>query len=85
MDRTGGWEDGDAQKKWVGARFAASMWIHTKAVVRNGQNHMQNFGIFNLKSILKAANWVCDVAHDDRVWVSEQTIALQEAKASEAL
>ena len=39
MDRMGGWEEED----WVGSRFAASMWICTKAVLRNGQNDMQNY------------------------------------------
>ena len=30
MARHGGWKDGDEQKKWVGARFAASMRIYTQ-------------------------------------------------------
>ena len=59
--------------------------IHIVAVVCNGQSHTQNFGIFKLRSILKAVQWVCDDALDDHVWVFEVTIALQEAKVLEAL
>ena len=68
MDRIGGWEEGGEQENWVGARFAASIWIHTKAAVCNGESH----------SVLEEVNWVCDDARDDHVWVSEQTIALHE-------
>ena len=46
---------------------------------------MQNYRIFKLRSIMEAVNWVCDDALDEHVWVSEQTITLQEATALEAL
>ena len=46
---------------------------------------MQIVRIYNLRSILEAVNWVCDDALDDRVWVSEITIALQEANILEPL
>ena len=37
MDRIGGWEEEEGeQENWVGARFAASIWIYTIAVVCNG-------------------------------------------------
>ena len=85
MERIGGWEEEGEQENWVGARFAASIWIYTKAVVCNGQGHMQNLRIFKLRSILEAFNGVRDDALDDHVWVSEQTTALQEAKILEAL
>ena len=33
MDRIGGWEEAEGeQENWAGARFAASIWIYTKAV-----------------------------------------------------
>ena len=49
MDRIGGWEEEEGeQENWVGARFAASIWIYTKAVVCNGQSHMQNFRTFKI-------------------------------------
>ena len=44
MDKTEGWEEEEGkQENWVGPIFAASMWIFRKAVVCNGQNHMQNY------------------------------------------
>ena len=60
MDKVGGWEDEEGeQENWLGPRLAASMWIYTKAVVCNGQKHMQNLRIFKLRSIMEAINWVC--------------------------
>ena len=86
MDRIRGWEEEQGeQDTWVGPRFAASMWVHTKAAACNGQNHMQNYRISKLRSIMEAVNWVCDDALDEHVWVSEQTISLQKAKVLEAL
>ena len=35
MDRVGDWEEGDEKENSKGVRFAASMWICTKAVVCN--------------------------------------------------
>ena len=77
-------EEGE-QEKWMGPRFAANIWIYTKAVVCDGQSHKKNFRIFKLRSILEAVNWVCDGALDDHLWLSEQTTVLQEAKVLEAL
>ena len=34
---------------------------------------------------MEVVKWVCDDAFDEQVWVSEQTITLQEAKVLEAL
>ena len=34
---------------------------------------------------MDAVNWVCDDAVDEHVWVSKQTISLQEAEVLEAL
>ena len=55
------------------------MWICTKAVLCNKQNNMQNYKLFNFRSIMEAVNWVCDDATDEHVWVSELTISCQEA------
>ena len=86
MDRVGGWEEEDGeQENWVGPRFAASMWIYTKAVMCNVQNHMQNFRIFKLSSIKEAVNGMCDDAFDEHVWVSEGTISLHKTKVLEVL
>ena len=43
MGKIGGWEEEESeQNNRVGPRIAVSLWICTKGVVRNGQNHMQN-------------------------------------------
>ena len=81
MDRMGGWEE----ENWVGSRFAASMWICTKAVKCDGQNHMQTYRLFKVRSFLEAVNWVCDDALDEHVWVSELATSCQEAKVLDAL
>ena len=44
MGKIGGWEEEESeQNNMVGPRIAASMWIYTKGVMRNGQNHMRNY------------------------------------------
>ena len=87
MDIIGGWEEeeGEQDNWWVRDVQRACGGIYTKAVVCNGQNHMQNFRIHELRSIVEAVNWLCDDALDEHVWVSEQAISLQEAKFLEAL
>ena len=69
----------------MGSRFAACMWIHTEAMICNGQNNMQDYRLQKFRSIMEAVNLVCDDALDDHVWVSELTISCQEAKVLEAL
>ena len=81
MDKVGGWEE----EYWVGSRFAACMWIFTKAVICNAQNHMQNYRLLEFKSIMEAENWVCDDALGRHMCVSELTISCEEAKVLEAL
>ena len=56
-------------------RLGRGMWICTKTVICNGQNHMQNSRLFKFKSIIEAVKWVCDDALDEHVWVSELTIS----------
>ena len=70
---------GDEQKNWVGARFAAGIWIYTKAVVCEGQRHMQTFKIFKLRFFCKLSTWLVTMSWTI-ICVSEMTIALQEAK-----
>ena len=85
MDRTGGWEEEEGeQEHWVGPRVA-SMWVYTKAVVCNRQNHMHNYKIFKIKSVMEVVNWVCGDALDEHVCVVEKTISLQAAEVLEAL
>ena len=46
----------------------------------NGQNHIQYYRLLKFRSIIEAANWVCDDALDGHMRVSELTISCQEAK-----
>ena len=85
MDRIGGWEEGDEQDNWVGARFAASIWIFTTYVVCNGHRNMQAFRVNKMKSIVEAVKLVCDDIFEDHERVSEVSLSLQEAQVSEAL
>ena len=55
-----------------------------KLLYAMGKNHMQNYRIFKSRSTMEAVNWECDDALGEHVWVTEQTISLQEAKALEA-
>ena len=43
---------------------------------------MQGFRVNKVNSIMEAVNWVCDDARDNHEWVSEFSMALQEAKSS---
>ena len=54
------------RRKLVGPRFAACMWIYTKAVLCDGQ-----------ESTMESVIWVCKVALEDHGWVSELTISVR--------
>ena len=58
MDRVGGWRFGHEKGSQIGTIFAACMWVHTKAVICNGQRHMETFRINKRNSITEAASWV---------------------------
>ena len=67
------WIDGDEGSQ-IGARYAASMWIFTKAVIY-GQKHMEAFWHCEMNSIMEAINWVCACSQDDHDWISEFSLA----------
>ena len=71
MDQIDGWED---EEKWVGANFAARMWIYTKAVLCDGQEYTQD----NLRRsrLLSSVNWVCEEAFEEHGWLSELTMSM---------
>ena len=56
LDKFGEWEEGNEREDQIGARFGASMWIHTKAVVCTGLRHMENFMMNKMNSITEAVN-----------------------------
>ena len=76
MDKIEGWEEEDG----VGSRFAACMWIHSKAVICDRHENTQEYLMQEIRSIMEDAIWVCDDALDDHVWVSELTISCLETK-----
>ena len=85
VDRIGRWEEGNAREDLVGARFAASMWICTKAVVCYGQRHMNTFTINKMNSIIEAISWVCAGILEGHDWISEFSLSMQESNILETL
>ena len=47
--------------------LAASLWIYTKAVIWNGQEHMDVFRNQLMYSVMEAVNWVCTMSAKMRV------------------
>ena len=82
MDKVDGWED---EQKWVGSKFAACMWIYTKAVLCDGQASTQDDWWRRLFSIMESVNWVCEEACEEHEWVSELTVFMQEEEILVAL
>ena len=78
MCRIGGCNEADDEGSQIGAIFAASMWIYTKAVACNGQQHLANFRINTMSSIMEAVSWVCIYFQEDHDWISEFSLSLQE-------
>ena len=75
MDEIQGWEEEETYG-W-GSRFAACMWIYTKAVLCDGQESTQEYLRRRLISIMEGVNWVCKNALEEHEWVSETTICIQ--------
>ena len=61
--------------------------VHKKLWCAHGQNHMQHFRIFTLRSIMEVTTGCATTMPltSTYVWVSKQTISLQEAKVLEVL
>ena len=60
LDRVGGWIDGDEEGSQIEARFAASLWIYTKAVIlqwTKAHGNLQHQ--FKLTRLWKQSEWVC--------------------------
>ena len=53
MDNIEGWEE---EEQWVSSRFAACMWIYTKAVIYNGQGNMQEYLVQGFRSVMEGVN-----------------------------
>ena len=55
-------------------RYAACMWIYTKAVLCDGQETTQEYLRRRLLFIMESGNWV-EEAVEDHEWVSDLTSA----------
>ena len=44
MDKIGVWIVGDEEGSQIGASFPARLWVYTKAVICNGQQHVEASG-----------------------------------------
>ena len=77
MDKIRVWED---EESWVGSKFAACMWICTKALAggqildREQEEYLRKL----IKSIMLCTNWVCAGAFVNHEWVTSRTIFQQE-------
>ena len=85
MDGVGGWILGNEEGSHSGAVFAASMWICTKAVICNGQRHMETFRMNKMNSIMEAINCICAHVQKSHDWISEFSLVMQETKVVETL
>ena len=50
---------------------ASSMWIYTKAVICNGQDHSDVCKNQKKYLIMKVINWVCTRVHENHEWISD--------------
>ena len=83
MDKIGGWEEGNEQEDQIEARFGASVWIYTKALVCNGQRNMDSFMMNKTASITEAVNRALEI-YEDHEWIPPSFIKLQECKVLES-
>ena len=72
MGKFGGWEEGNEREDQIGARFGASMWIHTKAV--DGPRHMENFMMNKINSITEAVNGAWGILYEDHECIPQNSI-----------
>ena len=47
------------------------MWIYTKAVICNGQDHSDVCRNQKKYPIMKVINWVCTRVHENHEWISD--------------
>ena len=76
MDKVGGWNE----EKWVGSKFAACMWMHTKAVPCDGRDLRQM-----LRIITECVSWACKDFMWEHVCVTEPTFSGRENDILKAL
>ena len=74
MDKVEGWNEG----KWVGSKFAACMWIYTKALLRDGRGRPPHDLRQMLRIIMESASGVTEDSLWEHEWVTEPTVLWKE-------
>ena len=77
--------DGKMKNQWVASRFAAYVWIYTKAVLCHGQKSTQEYLRRRLLSIMEGVSWICEEVFEGHEWVSELPFSMQEQEFTVAL
>ena len=81
MDKVEGWNE----EEWVGSKFAACMWIHTKAVLCDGHRRPPQDLRQMLVIVMECVRWVCKDALWEHEWVTEPNVLWKENDILEAL
>ena len=82
MDKVEGWKE----EEWVGAYFAASMWIFTKAALCDGRKRVPPVDVQTILAIIIAsASWVTEDFLWDHEWITETKVTMKENLILEAL
>ena len=80
MDKVGGWNE----EEWV-SKFAASMWIYTKAVRCDGHGRPPKDLRQMLRIIMECVSWVCEDFLWEHEWVTEPNVLWKEIDILETL
>ena len=68
MDKVEGWKE----EEWVGSKFAASMWIYTKAAMCDGRKRNPPLDLQTIQAIIiESVSWVTEDFLWDHEWITE--------------
>ena len=81
MDKVKGWNE----EQWVGSKFAASMSIHTKAVMCDGRGRPPQDLRQMLRIIMECVRWATEDCLWEHEWVTEPNVLWKENDMLEAL
>ena len=74
MDKVEGWNE----EMWVGSKFAASMWIYTKAALCDGRGRPPQDLRQMLRIIMASVSWVTEDFLWEHEWIMETNVTLKE-------
>ena len=81
MDKVEGWNE----EQWVGSKFAARMWIYTKAVMCGGRGRPPQDLRQMLRIIMECVRWATEDFLWEHEWVTEPSVLWKENDMLEAL